>query len=477
MTSLPDIARATVAAHDLLPPGSVVVVMISGGADSVTLLRLLANGELGDDLHLSGLHINHLLRGDEAEADESFVRMLCESLGVELRVVRFDVAAFAAEGGLNLEDAGRRVRYRFAAEEADARCEASGVPPERGRIAVAHTLDDRIETFLMRLVTGAGATGLTSLRPARDRIVRPLADAPRTLVCEHLASLGQQWREDASNTDTTRLRARMRHDVLPVLRDINPRFDAGFARTLQVLSAEDDMLAEMADAFSRDFVRIEGGRLVLERVMLATLSLAMRRRTIRAALDRAFPDISRLDFEHVEAIVAACAPEAHSSFARDIGDGLRAVAEYDTIVVSRSGDEPGPMAPCLLPIPATVDLGESGRLIAEATATGDISGDPDSVVIDAGRLASTLSVSAPQTGERMRPLGMSGTKKLSDLLVDAKVPVRRRPLTPVVRDGEQVVWLAGVRMSDEYKVGPHTTYAVRLTWVRYTDDAPERPAR
>ena len=114
MTSLPDIARATVATHGLLPAGSVVVVMVSGGADSVTLLRLLAAGELGDDLHLSALHVNHLLRGDDAEDDEAFGRTLCESLGVELRIVRFDVAAYGAEGGLNLEDAGRRVRYLLA---------------------------------------------------------------------------------------------------------------------------------------------------------------------------------------------------------------------------------------------------------------------------------------------------------------------------------------------------------------------------
>ncbi|MDP2400822.1 MAG: tRNA lysidine(34) synthetase TilS, partial [Actinomycetota bacterium] len=342
---------------------------------------------------------------------------------------------------------------------------------------VAHTLDDRIETFFMRLTTGAGATGLTSLRPARDRIVRPLADTPRSLVMEHLAYLGQPWREDASNTDTTRLRARIRHDVLPVLRGINPRLDPGIARTLEVLSAEDDLLAEMADAFSRDFVRLKGGRLVLERAMMATLSVAMRRRTVRAALDRSFPEASRIEFEHVEAIVAACAAQADRAFTRDIGGGLRAVAEYDTIVVSRSGVEPEPMAPCLLPIPATVDLGESGLLIAEPAASDDTSGEADSVVIDAGRLVSTLSVSAPHAGDRMRPLGMSGTKKLSDLLVDAKVPARLRSLTPVVRDGTQVVWLAGVRMSDEYKVGPHTTYAVRLTWERHTGDVPEQPAR
>ncbi len=471
MTLLADIACATVARYDLLPPESVVVVMVSGGADSVALLHLLAAGELGADLPVSALHVNHLLRGADADTDESFVCDLCERLGVGLRVVRFDVAAYAAEVGLNLEDAGRKVRYRFAAEEIDARCDAAGTPREGGRIAVGHTRDDRLETFLMRLAAGAGATGLTSLRPARDRIVRPLADAPRALVRDHLALLGESWREDASNADTTRLRARVRHELLPLLREISPQVDEAVARSLEILSAEDGLLAEMAGAYARDFTTVAEGRLHLDRAMMATLSLPMRRRTVRAALARIFPEASRLEFDHIEALVEACAAPVSTSFARDLPGGLRAGSEYGTIIVSRTGEEPRALAPSLLLIPGTAELGDAGRLHAEETGSGDVSGHARSVVIDAGLVAGTLSVAGPRTGERMRPLGMPGTKKLSDLLVDAKVPARLRPLTPVVRDGERVVWLAGVRMSEDYRVTPLTTRPVRLTW-EHDESAP-----
>jgi len=120
----------------------------------------------------------------------------------------------------------------------------------------------------------------------------------------------------------------------------------------------------------------------------------------------------------------------------------------------------------LLPIPGIVDLGDSSRVSASDESPDNVSGTPDSVVIDASKLGGSLVVDSPRPGDRMRPLGMEGTRKLSDMLVDAKVPARRRPLTPVVRDGERIVWLAGVRMSEDYRVEPGTRRAVRLTWTR-----------
>lgn len=475
MATLPDIARATASEHDMLPPGTPVVALVSGGADSMALLHLLAAGHLGDDLRTSVLHVNHCLRGAEADADEHFVTAESARLGVPCRTVRFDVAAYAATESLNLEDAGRQVRYRFAAEEADALAATHGLPPAAARIAVAHTLDDRIETFLMRLLSGAGAGGLASIRHTRDRIVRPLLDARAEEVRAWLAAQSHGvWREDATNLDTSRLRARIRHEILPALRAAEPALHTTLARTMRVLADEDDMLATMATAFARDFAAHDSrpGEVSLDRGKMATLSRAMQRRTVRAALEQAFPDASRLDSAHIEAIVDGLADEA---FARDLPDGLRAIAEYGRMTISpREKRFPG-VAPSLLPIPGSVELGPIGSMHAEPAAAEDVTGDVRSVVVDVGE-ARELTIGPPAEGERMRPLGMKGSKKLSDLLVDEKVPQRERHGIPVVRDGERVVWLAGVRMSDEYKVGPDTARAVRLTW-RAGDDDPEPPAR
>lgn len=461
MSSLPDILTTTADAHGMFERGAPLLAMVSGGADSVALLRALAGGA-APGARLTVLHVNHLLRGDAADGDADFVAALCGELGVPCRVAAFDVAAYATAEGLNLEDAGRRVRYRFAAEELDALCAGAGVDPARGRIATAHTLDDRAETLLMRLAQGAGAAGLLSPPYLRGRVVRPLLDCTRAQVVAYLASLGQGWREDATNSDTSRTRARVRAELVPLLRDINPRFDEALLRTLAVLGDEDALLDGMAEAFARDFAeRGADGELAIECSRVSTLSRAMQRRVVRAAIFDAFPEASRLEFEHLEAVLDGM---GEAAFARDLGGGLRAFSEYGTLVISRGPGSPGSLAPSLLPVPGTVDLGEAGVLSAEPASPGSIENDPRVALIDAGRVRGELTVGSAGPGDRMRPLGMDGSRKLQDVLTDAKVPRRSRPLTPVVRDGERVVWVAGVRMSEEYRIGDGTAAAIRLHW-------------
>jgi tRNA(Ile)-lysidine synthase len=440
-----------------------VLVMVSGGGDSVALLELLATGALGptrDDLAV--LHVDHGLRGAASDEDAAFVAATCDALGVPCTIVRYDVAAYAADAGLNLEDAGRRIRYRFAAEELDSLCEARGAEPARGRIATAHTRDDRAETFLMRLASGAGTGGLSAIPYVRGRIVRPLLDVGREDLRTWLTARGTAWREDVTNADLDRTRARVRAELLPRFRALNPSFDATLARTIDIIAEEDLLLSAMADQFSRDFAEIQPEReVVFNRALMGTLSRAMLRRTVRQALLAAFPDASRLEAEHVDAIAEGMAEER---FARDLGGGLRAETRYDTLVVAKPGERPRTVAPSLLMIPGTTDLGDGGSIHAEEVPSSDVAGSSESVVVDASEICDPLVVDAIHPGDRMRPLGMEGTRKLSDLLVDEKVPRHERQAVPVVRDGERIVWLAGVRMSEDYRVGPNTTRAIRLTW-------------
>ncbi len=438
-----------------------VLAMVSGGGDSVALLHLLASGTLGR-LRLRVLHVNHLLRAEESDADEAFVRSVCSGLGVEVRVVRYDVAAYAEAERLNLEDAGRQIRYRFAEEELDSLCESIGTRSRAGRIAVAHTLDDRIETFFMRAIAGSGAGGLSSIAATRGRIVRPLIECARADVRAWLQANGHAWRDDASNDDTSRARAYVRAELVPAAARLNPSFRSSLARTMDLLGDDDALLGSMADAFARDFADMTPGiEIAFNRELMATLDRTMARRTVRSALARTFPEASRLEAEHVESLVDGLSTEA---YARDLPVGLRAFTEYGRLVVSRNDTQAPSVAPGLLILPGTADLGAAGAVTGEFTDPQDMAGTGASVVIDADKLEGELAVDAPRPGDRMRPLGMTGTRKVSDLLVDEKVPKRLRSATPVIRDGERIVWLAGVRMSEDYRVDEGTTRAVRLTW-------------
>lgn len=467
MTTLAETASTTIAAHDLLPAGVPVLAMVSGGGDSVALLHLLASGALGEH-PLRVLHVNHLLRGVAADEDASFVETLCSELGVECRVVRYDVSDFAERHGLNLEDAGRRVRYRFAEEELDSLCEERRARCDSGRIAVAHTLDDRIETFFMRAIAGSGTGALASIAAHRGRIARPLIDCDRSAVREYLRQTGVEWREDESNSDTARSRAFVRAELMPAAERLNPAFRASLARTMNLLGDDDALLSRLAEGFVRDFTEARPGEVRFNREWMSSLEHTMARRTVRDALVAAFPEASRLEASHIEALAAGF---GDGTFARDLPYGLRAFTEYATLVVAYADTvEPG-LEPGLLTLPGRVDLGGAGEIEAGSVEPGDTDGTADSVVIDVDRTKGELTVDSVREGDRMRPFGMEGSRKLSDLLIDAKVPRRERRMHPVVRDGETIVWLAGVRVSEEYRVTPNTRKAVRLTWTRAGDDA------
>jgi len=257
--------------------------------------------------------------------------------------------------------------------------------------------------------------------------------------------------------------AHVRAEIVPAAESVNPAFRDALERTMNLLADDDALLGGMADAFARDFAAIEPGREVaFNREWMRTLDRTMARRTVRNALSSAFDDSGRLEAEHVEALVTGFVVDG---FARDLPFGLRAFTEYDKMIVSRTDVMAAAVAPTLLPIPGTADLGPAGLLTAEIAEDSAIDDDACSVVVDIGN-AAELTVGAPGPGDRMRPFGMEGTRKLSDLLIDAKVPARRRSATPVVRDGETVLWLAGVRLSEEARVTQYTRRRVRLRWQR-----------
>lgn len=466
MDSLLTTVIGTTDRYRLLPANAPVLVMVSGGGDSVALLHLLASGALGQH-PLRVLHVDHMLRGDHAAADARFVDRLCIQLGVEYRCVAFDVAAYAADAGLNLEDAGREIRYRFAEEELDGWLDEMRRPRDEGRIAVAHSRDDRVETFFMRAIFGSGTGALASIAPSRGRIIRPLLDCDRSDIRAWLESRGHEWREDESNADDSRTRAFVRHRLVPQAEELNPSFRASLARTMNLLADDDALLSELARTFALQFAEVEPDRVVIDRAMMGTLDRTMARRTLREAIRRGFPEASRLEAAHVEALAdgLSCV-----DFARDLPGGLRASNEYGNMDIFRAGGEDPSVVPSLLMLPGTALLGPAGAIEATLASSHDTTGDDRSIVIDGLACEAGLVVDSMREGDRMQPLGMEGTRKLSDLLIDGKIPRRLRKAVPVVRCGEHVVWLAGVRMSERYKVGPSTTVAYRLTW-RPGDDA------
>jgi tRNA(Ile)-lysidine synthetase-like protein len=364
--------RGSVEAHHMMPatdssPLVPVVLMVSGGSDSVALARLLP--ELYPQHLYVILHINHQLRGAEADADERFVLDLAEELGLPCEARRVDVAALAAaQTNGNIEDVGRQVRYRMAADLLDERCRQANCAPEQGRIATAHTRDDRVETLFMRLIVGGGASGLSSIPFVNGRVMRPLLDCTRAELREALHSgRAALWREDVSNEDTRHLRAFVRHEVIPLFVARNPELLATVARSLDVLADEDAYLRERAEELFRATctlpaaaaepaaaaVAAEAGsaepaaaaaaagsaepakpaETSRELHVSATLfdeNPVMVRRVIREACRYVMPASARITFAHIDAIAAN---GRHIGFATDIPGDVTVRNVCGTLVI------------------------------------------------------------------------------------------------------------------------------------------------
>ena len=274
--------------------GQALVVGLSGGGDSVALLDAIVALEARRGVRAIAAHLDHGLRPDSGD-DAAFCRSLCEGLGVTFRLAAADVGARAARERGGIEQAARRERYEFL----DAVRRETGA----SAIAVAHTRDDQAETLLLRLLRGAGATGLGGMRPRRGRIVRPLLQVSREEVRAHLRDRGLSWREDPTNTDLKRVRNRIRHELVPYLEArFNPALREGLARTADILAAEAAHLRAEAEALLDVIAHTEGEALVIDRTALGGAPPPVARVAVRQALGRA-GGLARIGAVHIERIL------------------------------------------------------------------------------------------------------------------------------------------------------------------------------
>lgn len=476
-----------------------VVLMVSGGADSTALLVLAATSALDIDdgrgesriarerLHV--LHINHQLRGLDAEEDEEFVRSLADSFGIPCTIRRVDVRALADERALasggggagNVENVGREVRYAAAAELANRLSAELGTPRSAARILTAHTANDRAETFVMNAIRGTGPAGLASIPRRRNRIVRPLLGRTHEELCEFLRMRGIVWREDDTNADTRYLRAFVRHDVMPVLERRNHRVVASLSTTCDILSDEDSYLTSVAGRALRDLTRRQGeGMIAIDAARLAASEVAIARRVVRKAILIVCPS-ARLEARHIEAVLRLVAA-ARGSVAVPMGVDCR--VEYGLLFI-RDGQAGSVPSEGWLEVPGTLALPHRNMLSARLSRV-PAGADPEAiarshgsewagegVLLDAGACgvdATTggrLWVGPPQVGDVLCPLGMHGqSKRLSDLLNEAKIPAADRPVVPVVRSDVRgsILWVVGVRADERAKVRPDTRVFLELSF-------------
>jgi tRNA(Ile)-lysidine synthase len=382
-----------------------VVVLLSGGRDSVCLLDLAVR-HAGP---VTALHVNYGLR-ESADGDEAFCADLCARLGVPLHVHR----AGSPDG--NVQAWARALRYAEAAKH-------------DGLIATGHTASDQVETVLYRLAASPGRRALLGMPEREGRVIRPLLGSTREEVTAYCVERGLQWREDPTNDSLDFARNRVRHELLPALRSLHPAAEANILRTLAILRDEAAVLDELVAAEP-------------DLDALAALPPALARLTI--------VDMARAPIGSRLAEILALS--RHGTATLDLGGGLRAVAEYGRLRFDHG--PPAPPEPVVLAVPGSVEYG-AGRLRCEEVADG---------AFDADRLGPCLDVRPWRAGDRMRPLGLGGSRTLQDLFTDRKVPREQRAAVPIVLAGDEIAWVPGVATGERFAATPDTTRRVTLNW-------------
>ena len=492
-----------------------VILMVSGGADSMALLHMAVTEplDLGDGVGLARiakerlhvLHVNHLLRGADADADQHFVQETCDSLGVPCTALRVDVAKLAQERDGNVEDVGRRVRYDAVRELAQKLCTKQGVSRQKAKILTAHTADDRAETFMMNVMRGSGMSGLASIPRHRGLIYRPLLDYTHDQLKDWLKARALDWHEDATNTDTHYLRAYMRHNVLPLLKARNPLLVQTVCKIADLMADEDDYLeGKAARKLRQIMLRKSESSLVLDALKLSSTDVVIARRVVRIVARKLIPE-AWLEFKHVDAVLEAVAAGVGVA---NLPQNLEARVRLGTVTFSFTGaarsavgagaagasavaasGEPAGTSPAAatfgehLAVPGTLELAD-GRVLSARILPVEHGFDVvsyatahsqewlgESVLLDAKACGvdpvhgGSLWVSGPEAGDTMQPLGMHGqSKKISDLLGEAGVPVESRSMMPIVRTNIRghVVWVAGIRPDERVKCTQDTKQLLEL---------------
>jgi tRNA(Ile)-lysidine synthase len=495
--------------YSLIPRKELVVVGVSGGADSVCLLHILAKWRQGLGMELHIAHLNHQLRGVESETDAEYVSNLAGSLGIPITVDRQDVAAYKAKRNCSVEEAARELRYAFFGR----------VAKKIGayRIGIGHTKNDQVETILMHILRGTGITGLCGLAPcspiAYDSqsillragaryvmkeqrsnllVIRPLLGISREEAEDYCQEHQLHPRIDSSNLSPSFFRNRIRLHLLPLLRQYNPNIDQALLRLADIAKEDNAFLEQQVSVLWHKVARQEDNSIYLNKKQIAGLPIALQRQLLRAAVTKLAGDVRDIEANHIET--------ARSLLDKPVGKrisfphGFVCQGGYDEIIITRfpsviaseARQSQFPTCP-FPPLAGKFPLKVPGKIVVPGwkviariirargislSSRGALSTDEETsqsnliADFDLHKTGAELFVRHRWPGDRFQPLGMNMPKKLCEFMVDAKIPRSWRSHIPIVCSPQQIIWVVGWRIDHRVKTTKASKEILRLEFVK-----------
>ena len=457
--------KKTLIDHKMVEPGDTILLGVSGGPDSVALLRGLLELKQELNIELAMAHLNHGARGEESDRDARFVKDLGETLQIKTLIEKKDVAAKQAVSKNSFQEAARHLRLEFF--------ERSMNQIGANKIALGHTSDDQVETVLMNLLRGSGLKGVGGMSPVRHPYIRPLFYCSRPEIADFLNDRKIPYCEDSSNEKIDYLRNRIRLELIPFLREkYNPRITENLFEASGIFRADNDYLKTLED---HEFDRVvsrpgESETLNMDIEYFTALPLALKRRLVRRGIEKIKGDLRRVSFFHIQEILHLF-EKAQKGKRIDLPGNLevsclgdrvefKRIQESDSSILSDDSKASDWMRP--LNIPGETQVEKAGlTLKTEIIDPGEMgfsAGQSNQAFLDFDKTGDNIIIRFFQAGDRLKPLGMKGTKKLKSLFIDEKVPQEIRSTVPILTTGENdIIWVYGTRIAHAYRVTSDTS--------------------
>jgi tRNA(Ile)-lysidine synthase len=456
-TQFIDKLRGEVNRFGLLNKGDRVLVALSGGPDSMALLYglLAIRGEY--DLKLFVAHLNHKLRGRESDQDERFAKNIASELKLKFFSKKIDIKREAQKLKMSIEEAAREIRYQYL--------ESLAEKIKADKIALGHQADDQAETFLMRLLRGAGAAGLSGIPPKRGKIIRPLIQIKREEIENFLKMNKIPSRLDSSNLQTDYFRNKIRLSLLPrIKKEFNPRIVESLNRTADIISAQQEYIRKKCELILRGIVTKRKSKLIVDTAKFSDYDVCLQREMIRLCVKELKGDLNQLTFESVDRTLNLIHKEKRGKRVKLV-ESIWLEHGGNDLIFYRGGKKEYDYP---LTLPGKTDLSEWGirilaRVLKRKPEQKELIGPHHNLVyLDWKKLKGPFRLRTRRRGDKFKPLGMKGSKSVADFLIDAKVPRHQRDRVAILTSKGKIVWVVGYRESEDFKVTGDTRSVLKI---------------
>jgi len=439
--------------NHLIEKNDRILLALSGGADSVLLFHFLLKFKRRLDIHFCAFHLNHKIRGKEAKEDEIFCRNLCEKNNVELFVITKDVKSYAKKNKLSVEEAGRSLRYKELERIADAE--------SIDKVATAHNSSDNTETVLLNLIKGAGSKGLSGIPVQRDKIIRPLLSLTADEIRNYLKAKKLDYRMDTSNLEIDYERNFIRNEIIPRLKKLNPRVEQKVLNSSRIIKNMRTFIEKQITSITQSSVKISSGELRINFKKLQEFDKVLWSEFFKSIIESNFT--TDLSTENLGSLIHLVDNQAGKKLV--LSNKIIAIKERGYLSISLANTISKKLLKKTIQINDKAEINGHSIKIEKVSLEEIKRSQKKSVeYISADGIKTVFQLRKWREGDKFYPLGMKGSKKISDFLIDEKIPSIKKKEQLVLLNAGNIVWVVGLRIDDRFKLTPETQKVIKLSY-------------